>query len=367
MKITDVRLEGYIWPYEVPISNGKHTYTHSGRLFVFIDTDEGITGIGIVGSESSPQSANITKSILEYYKPRIIGQDPFNNERIWDTLWEPKLTGRRGLTTRVISGIDIALWDIKGKVASLPIYQLLGGYTDKIPVYIAGGYYEEGKGLKELQEETRISVATGTDAVKIKVGAVPINEDVERVKAVREAMGPNGKLMVDANCAYLFYEAIELAKKMEPYDVFWFEEPIAPDDYKGHQLISNATTIPIATGENEYTRYGFRDLIESRSASILQPDPIIMGGVTEFMKVAAQAQAHNLPIAPHGLQEINIHLLCAIPNGLILEYYRGTVDPLFDKIYKHTLEVVDGFVTPPSVPGFGIDPDLQLLEPYRVC
>ena len=126
------------------------------------------------------------------------------------------------------------------------------------------------------------------------------------------------------------------------------------------------TTIPIATGENEYTRYGFRDLIESRAASILQPDPIIMGGVTEFMKVAAQAQAHNLPIAPHGLQEINIHLLCAIPNGLILEYYRGTVDPLFDKIYKHTLEVVDGFVSPPNVPGFGIGPDLKVLEPYRI-
>ena len=361
MKITDVRLEGYSWPRAVPISNGKHTYTHSGRTFIFVETDEGITGIGLAGGDDA-----IAKAIVEHYKPQLIGQDPFNNERIWDMLWEPKLTGRRGLTTRVISGIDIALWDIKGKATNQPVYKLLGGYTDKIPVYIAGGYYEEGKGLKELQEETRTSVALGAEAVKMKVGAVPINEDVERVKAVREAMGPDHKLMVDANCAYLFYEAIELAKKMEPYDVFWFEEPIAPDDYKGHELISSATTIPIATGENEYTKYGFRDLIENRAAAILQPDAIIMGGVTEFMKVAAQAQAHNLPIAPHGPQEVHIQLLCAIPNGLILEYYRGSTDPLFDKVYKHTIQVEDGFVKPPELPGFGINPNMDVLTQYRV-
>ena len=166
--------------------------------------------------------------------------------------------------------------------------------------------------------------------------------------------------MVDANCAYRFYEAIEISKKMEPYDIFWFEEPIAPDDYKGHQLISQSTTIPIATGENEYTKYGFRDLIESRSAAILQPDALIMGGVTEFMKVSAQAQAHDLPIAPHGKQEVHIHLLCAIPNGLILEYYREETDPIFNQIYEFTLEVKNGYVSPPNLPGFGISPNMKM-------
>jgi len=153
---------------------------------------------------------------------------------------------------------------------------------------------------------------------------------------------------------------------MEPYDIFWFEEPIPPDDYKGHVLISQATSIPIATGENEYTKYGFRDLIESRAAAILQPDALIMGGVTEFMKVAAQAQAHNLPIAPHGRQEVHIHLLCAIPNGLILEYYRGETDPIFDKVFSYTLQVENGFVSPPDLPGFGMEPNLEFLEQYRV-
>ena len=153
---------------------------------------------------------------------------------------------------------------------------------------------------------------------------------------------------------------------MEPYDIFWFEEPIPPDDYKGHILISQSTSIPIATGENEYTKYGFRDLIENRAAAILQPDALIMGGPTEFMKVAAQAQAHNLPIAPHGRQEVHIHLLCAIPNGLILEYYRGETDPIFDKVYSYTLKVDNGFVSPPDLPGFGMEPDLEFLEQYRV-
>ena len=364
MKITDMRLENYRWPKQAAQSNGKHTYTHEGRNFVFIDTDEGITGVGQIGGTHTADSIN--KAIFDYYKEFVIGKDPFNNEQIWDELWEPKISGRRGMTTRVISGIDIALWDIKGKAANQPVYKLLGGYTNRVPVYIAGGYYEDGKGIKELQEEMIAAVNQGSNAVKMKVGAVPINEDIARVKAVREAIGPDIKLMVDANCAYRFYEAIEIAKKMEPYDIFWFEEPIAPDDYKGHQLISQATSVPIATGENEYTRYGFRDLIESRAAAILQPDALIMGGPTEFMKVSAQAQAHDLPIAPHGRQEVHIHLLCAIPNGLILEYYSAETDPIFDKVYEYKLEVDNGYVSPPELPGFGMEPNLEFLQQYRV-
>jgi D-arabinonate dehydratase len=172
--------------------------------------------------------------------------------------------------------------------------------------------------------------------------------------------------MVDANCAYRHYQAIEIARKMEPYDVFWFEEPVNPDDYKGHQLVSQSTIIPIATGENEYTRYGFRELIEGRCCDILQPDGLIMGGVTEFMKVAAMAQSHDLHVAPHGKQEIHVHLVCAIPNGLTVEYYRGSTDPMWDKTFLEPLEVKDGFVSPPDRPGFGIDLNDEALAPHRI-
>jgi L-alanine-DL-glutamate epimerase-like enolase superfamily enzyme len=271
------------------------------------------------------------------------------------------------MTTRAISAIDIALWDIRAKSANMPVYKLLGGFRDRVPTYIAGGYYEEGKGLPELAQEMRENVAMGARAIKMKVGAVSIREDVERVRTVRDAIGPDVKLMVDANCAYKSYEAIQLAKRIEEFDPFWFEEPIAVDDYEGHRRLAEATSIPIATGENEYTRYGFRDLIAHRAAAILNPDAIICGGITEFVKIAHLAQAYDVDIAPHGPQEVHVHLVAALSNGLILEFYRDTVDPMWGKVYHHTLRLNDdGTVSPPDVPGIGIDPNYEMLAPHRV-
>jgi D-arabinonate dehydratase len=202
----------------------------------------------------------------------------------------------------------------------------------------------------------------------MKIGGAPMHEDVARVKAVREAIGPDVKLLVDANCAYRAYEAIQLADRIEEFDIFWFEEPVAPDDYEGMRRLAEKTSIPIATGENEYTRYGFRDLIEHRSAAILNADAKVLGGVTEWMKVAALAQAHDLDVAPHGSQDIHIHLVSAISNGLILEYYRDSVDPMWAKMYRNLLRVnPDGTVSPPDVPGHGAEPNYQVLEPYRVA
>lgn len=363
MKITDVRMETYRWPRARPIRNGRYTYAEGGLNVIKAETDEGVTGIGLGGGVTEPE--NIVRSIMDYLKQVVVGQDPFDTERIWDDMWQPKLVGRRGITTRVISAVDIALWDIKGKMSNMPIYKLLGGFADRVPVYVAGGYYEEGKGLKELAVEMEDSVAMGANAVKMKIGGVPIPEDVERVRVVREAVGPEVKVMVDANCAYRYYDAINIAGKIEKYDVFWFEEPVNPDDYRGYQLVSQATFMPIATGENEYTRYGFRDLIEMRCAAILQPDALIMGGITEFMKVAALAQAHDLPISPHGNQDVHVHLVAAIPNGLMVEYYRDTIDPMWGKMFEDTLSVEDGYLRPSKLPGIGIELNYKALAPYR--
>ena len=361
MKITDITTEEYRWPRAKPITNGKHTYTHAGLALVKIETDEGITGIGLGGG------GEIGRATIAHLRQQLLGENPINVERLWHKLWVPKLIGRRGLTTRAISAIDIGLWDIRAKVAGLPLYQLLGGYRDRVPTYVAGGYYEEGKGLKELAEEMTVNVEMGARAVKMKVGAVPIRDDVARVKAVREAIGPDVLLLVDANCAYRHYEAIQLAKRIEEFDVFWFEEPIAPDDLDGHRKIVAATTIPIATGENEYTRYGFRDLITRGEVAILNADAKVLGGVTEFMKVVALAQAHDLDVAPHGSQDIHVHLVAAIANGLILEFYRDSVDPMWGKMYHQTLQLNDdGTVSPPAVPGIGVEPNYEVLEPYRI-
>ena len=364
MKITDVRMETYRWPRETPIVNGLYTYTHAYLNVVYVETDSDLTGIGLAGSasESAPQ---IGRAILESLKPLLIGRDPLDNERHWREMWRPKLVGRRGLTTRVIGGIDIALWDLKAKLAGLPLYKLLGGFTNRVDTYIAGGYYEEGKGLAELAKEMERNVELGARAVKMKVGAAPINEDVERVRVCREAVGPDVKLMADANNSYRHYEAIEFARKTEKYDLFWFEEPVEPDDYIGQREITRATSVPIAAGENEYTRYGFRDLIDHRAVDILQPDALVLGGVTEFMKVAALAQAHDLDIAPHGSQYVHIHLAAAIPNALILEYYRDTFDPMHGRIFKYQLDIEDGYVYAPDRPGLGLELNHETLDPYR--
>ena len=361
MKIRAVEVERYRWARSVPITDGNATYTHVNLTFVKVHTDQGLTGIGLGAGGA------IEQATVEQLAPLLIGEDPIDVERLWPKMWVPKLIGRRGLTTRAIGSIDMALWDIRGKVSGLPLYKLLGGYRDRVPTYVAGGYYEPGKGLKELAAEMEDSVRMGARAVKMKVGAAPFAEDVERVRVTRDAIGPDVTLMVDANCAYKAYEAIRLARRIEPYDIFWFEEPVMPDDYDGHRRVAQATSIPVATGENEYTRYGFRDLIRNECAAILNPDVKVVGGVTEFMKVVALAQAADLHIAPHGSQDIHIHLTAAVANGLILEFYRDTIDPMWGRVYHNTLVLNDdGTVSPPNVPGIGLDPNYEALAPHRV-
>lgn len=361
MQITDIRVEQYRWPRHRPISNGLHTNTHASLGMVRIETDEGITGLGLgaVGP--------IIQSTIEHLAPQLIGEDPLDIERLWESMWQVELIGRRGFTTRAISAIDIGLWDIRGKVARLPLYKLLGGYRNRVPTYIAGGYYEDGKGLNELAQEMETNVINGAKAVKMKVGGVSIQEDVERVRTVRDTVGPNVKLMLDANCSYRYYEAIQLAKQVEEFQPYWFEEPIAPDDYDGFRKIAESTSIPLAAGENEYTRYGFRDLINTRGVAILNPDAKIVGGVTEYMKVVALAQAHDLDIAPHGSQDIHVHLVAAVSNGLILEYYGESIDPKANLVYNNPLLLNDdGTVSPPDEPGHGVQPNYDFLNDHRV-
>ena len=367
MKIIDLVAECYAWPRPKPISNGKYTYTDVVLNFIKIRTDEGVTGLGF-GGGAVGRPGQVTAALVDHFRSALVGEDPFNYRRIWESMWLPKIVGRRGMATHVISSIDIALWDLMGKALGKSVHKLLGGFTDRIPTYIAGGYYEEGKGLKQLAQEMEENLRLGARAVKMKIGGASIAEDVERVRVVRDAIGPETKLLVDANNAYVAYEAIKVARKIEAYDVFWFEEPVAPDDYHGHAQVARSTIIPVATGENEYTRYGFRDLIEHESASIFNADAQILGGVTEFMNVAALAASHDLRIAPHGAQEVHVHLVSAIPNGLILEFYRETVDPLRGKIFLQAMSLdKDGYVQVPQVPGLGIEPDYEVLKPYRVA
>ncbi|MFE4709936.1 mandelate racemase/muconate lactonizing enzyme family protein [Paenibacillus sp. NPDC056722] len=361
MKITRVTANYYSWPRTRAISNGSHTWSDVVRCVLKIETDEGITGYGI-GSASDGE-----RQLREAFAVRLIGMDPLMTERIWSTLWDSKLYGRRGHETAALSSIDMALWDIKSKYAGLPLHRLLGGYTDKMPVYIAGGYYMDGEGITELQREMLSYVELGARAVKMKIGRLTIREDVQRVRAVREAIGPDVTLMVDANASYRYFEAIQMAKRLEEFDLFWLEEPVAPDDYAGYEKIAAHTSITLAAGEQEYTKYGFRDLIETGAVGILQPDARWMGGVTEFRKVAAMAEASGLAISAHGDHQINLPLMASIPCGIWMEYYPAVFDPMLASFYTEGAVLnADGCLQVPEVVGNGCTPDETRLAPYRL-
>jgi L-alanine-DL-glutamate epimerase-like enolase superfamily enzyme len=361
MKITDVVLETFSWPLLRPISNSAITLARGGMTLVKIETDAGVTGIG------NGYAKPVIRTAIDQFRPLLIGEDPLDVERLWQKMYAPKAVGRRGLTTQAISAIDIALWDLRGKVAGMPAYKLLGGFRNRVPVYIAGGYYAAGKSARELQLEMESYVARGARAVKMKIAGLPIAEDVARVRSVREAIGGDVKLMVDANCGYRAFEAIQFAKRIEELDIFWFEEPVGADDYDGMRRVAEMSPIPVAAGENEYTKYGFRDLIACKGVSIVTPDAKICGGITEFMKIAALTQAHDLAISPHGSQEVHTHLAAAIPNALLVEYLPQEFDAMWGKRYEHTIVLNDdGTVSPPDLPGFGAEPCYRHLEQYRV-
>ncbi|MBI1696287.1 mandelate racemase, partial [Lactobacillus crispatus] len=359
MKITNVHSEIYKWPKAKPIANGKFIYKENSLNLIVIETDEGITGYGC--------SWELDDKFVNSMGKKIIGEDPLNNERIWSKIYVPKFIGRRGDSLKNVSAIDIALWDIKAKVAKLPLYQLLGGYCDRIPFYTAGGYYAEGKGIVELQKEMEQYVEWGAKAVKMKVGALSLKEDAKRVKAVREAIGDDVKLMVDANSSYRFFEAIEFSKMIEEYHPYWFEEPVSADDYDGYRKVAEKSLVPLAGGENEMTRFGFRDLINTQSISILNPDATCLGGITEFIKVAGMADANGLDMSPHGQQQVHVHLDCALPNVTLAEFYPPQYDAKIYEAFKDPIQMnSDGTISPSKEPGVGLDINHEVLDQYRI-
>lgn len=358
MKITSVGSQRYQWKKEKPIQNGTHTFVYNKLNLAVIETDEGITGYGI----------SYDVSLVPRLAEKLIGCDPVNVEALWERLWDTKFLGRRGLTTRCISALDMALWDIRSKVSGIPLYQLLGGYRTEIPCYIAGGYYAPDKSILDLQHEMEQYVSWGVRSVKMKIGALSMKEDLARVKAVREAIGEDINLMLDANCAYRAYEALEFSRMAEEYHPYWFEEPVMSDDYEGMAEFAHKSRIPLAAGENEFTLYGFRDLIDRAHPAILNPDAGSLGGITPFVKIAAYAQAHNIALSPHGQQQIHGILCCAVPGVVMAEYYPKQYDANIHRAFRNPLlfDEKTGCIQAPRTLGTGLDIDSEFLKPYRI-
>jgi D-arabinonate dehydratase len=333
--------------------------------FTEILTDEGITGI-------TPY--RISPEMLALLKPAVVGEDPLNIQRIWDQMyWRCFNVGRKGLPIIAMSHIDIGLWDIIGKKLKTPVYKLLGGFRDRVPGYGSGGGISLSQ--KELVAEQMSWVEEGFKAVKMKLGRRDPREDIERVKAVRAAIGPDIDLMVDANNGWSVNNATRMAKRLERFDVRWLEEPVVAEDYAGYAQVKASTEIPIAGGESEYTKYGFKELFHRDCIDVCQADVGKVGGITEYMKIAAMAEAYNLPMCPHGRGIVSAHCVAATPNGMIVEFfnanrYTNTTIRTFQeetgrRFMPHSIRPVKGWIDLPTVPGLGFDPDLEAVEAYR--
>ena len=343
-------------------------------------TDEGIQGVGEAFYFGGP--SKIAASLIEdALGPLIVGRDPLDSGVIWDYLYNwTRDQGMKGVPISAMSAVDIALWDIKGKALGVPVHKLLGGaYRDRARAYATGLYEPQNvpRVVDALVEEAIGYRDAGFLGMKLKVG-YGIARDLELIEAVRTAIGDDVYLMVDANHAYNAPEAIQLAWRMEPFDIFWFEEPVPPEDLDGYVEIKRQSRILIAGGECEYTRYGFRELINRRAVDILQPDLCATGGFSEMMKIIALASAANLPVMPHvwgtcvGLAA-SLQLFAALPHfperrfptEPFFEYDRSP-HPLRDGVTHESFEMVDGYVSIPTRPGLGVSLDMDFIDRYRI-
>jgi D-arabinonate dehydratase len=250
----------------------------------------------------------------------------------------------------------------------MPLYKLLGGHADAVPAYASGGYYREGKGLEGLREEMKTYVDRGHDVVKMKVGRKPLEEEVERVRVAREAIGPDRTLLMDANGTWKNkQEAVRACRKFAEYDPYFIEEPVMPDSLDLYHEVNEALDYAVAGGELEFSRYGFADLLREDAVEIVQPDVSVVGGVTEWMRVANMAACHDIPVAPHYNWDLHIQLLAAIENGLWIEYfYRDSDVKAFDDVLEHPVEPEDGMIQLPQRPGHGVELDRDALDEFRM-
>ena len=359
--IQRVETKHYHLPLTHPMTDASHgIMTHFEVVLVKLETDCGLTGYGYTYTIGCGGAA--IRSLIELnLESALLGADANCIEQLWDRMWwRMHYIGRGGLVAFAMSAVDIALWDLRGKRLGLPLWKLLGGYSREVRAY-AGGIDLQLE-PDELVEQTRCNLQKGFRAIKIKVGRARLSEDVERVRAVRQCIGPDMPLMVDANMRYSIEQAISAARKFRDFDVYWFEEPTIPDDYKGMARIATEGGLPIAAGENLHTVYEFRHSIEDAMIAFPEPDVSNIGGITNWMRVANLAYAHNLPVTSHGVHELHLHLLAAIPNASFLEVHSFGLE----RFMMNPPTLRDGIMEASDAPGHGVQFDWDSLHEYDV-
>lgn len=324
----------------------------TGGLALRLKTDAGITGWATSSFGMIAGAPDVLQRILqEEIAPVLVGQDPAYPKRLRSDMWKAlEYAGIPGMAQIAMSAADVAIWDILGKAVKMPVYKMLGAYTDRIPVYsMCGWYYPEDNDLSRFKAAVTAAFEEGYSGAKIKVGRYTLDDDVRRIKTAMDIAGKDKRIMVDANQKFDVKEAINRGKVYQELNCFWFEEPIAPYDHAGYGQVAQALDIRIACGENEYTRYAFADLIAHHGVDVVQPDGRRAGGVSEFIEIGAIADAAKLPVASHGGGPEDLQTLLAMPNVIYMESgsFKGPSSTL------EQLHMVDSQVLAPEGPGMG--------------
>ena len=362
MKITNLQ----VYILRAPDTGRPHWVSHfivpkANEILVRLQTDEGIEGIGLATSYTPIEAA--IHAFRSGIGELVIGADPLAPEQVYQKLfaltWQ-RLAHEKGWSreaiVRISAAVDIACWDIMGKVAGLPLYRLFGGFRSEVPAYVTCAYYRDGKDLVELRDEMQMLKAQGHTGFKAKAGGVPLAEDMERLALVREVIGDEADLMVDVNRGWNLATAIEGARLLEPLRPRWLEEPVRwADDRRELKLLAQRTNIPLSAGESELTSYGCRALLEEGAIEILQFDCTMMGGFTEGRKLAALCEFNNVQVAPHHDCFIHAHIVAASPAGCIVESFTDPErDPLQAELFEDPPRIANGRLTLKESPGLGL-------------
>ncbi len=357
MKIERVKTAYYRLPLE-PMGDAGHGAIDTEELITLELHAEGLTGRGY--SYTIGRGGRAVLSLIDQdIAPMILGQDATDIRALWDLMWRRLLyVGRGGLASFAIAAVDVALWDLRGVREGEPLYALLGAEAREIPAYGSG--VDLPKTLDGLLVQTEGFMERDLPGVKVKIGRNEPREDEQRVEAVRNLVGDDIDLMVDANMAWEAGEALERGRRLERFGLYWYEEPTIPEDVAGHARISLALDVPVAVGESLHSPHEFRRYVDEEAASVLQIDPITNGGITASLAALKMANDAGLSTSSHYTDELSAHLLCASANPLYLEKHAFALDPYLEEPQV----ITDGRVRPTETPGTGLRFDAEALAPY---
>jgi L-alanine-DL-glutamate epimerase-like enolase superfamily enzyme len=360
MSLAAVEAGHYRIPLPTVLSDATHGDIDGFELVtVRLRASDGAEGLGYtytVGAGGAAIRALIERDLA----PALTGEDPERIEHLWTRMWwRLHYVGRGGPASFAISAVDVALWDLRARRLGRPLWRLLGGSDPRVRAY-AGGIDLQFP-LDRLQRQTEENLARGFRAIKMKVGRPHLAEDVARVRALRAQLGPELPLMVDANMRWTADEAIRASRAFAEHDVYWLEEPTIPDDVAGHVRVLREGALPVAAGENLHTLHEFARLIDAGGVSFPEPDVSNCGGITVWLKAAHLAEAHNLPVTSHGVHDLHVHLLAAVPNASFLEAHGFGLE----RFLTEPLRIQDGIARAPERPGHGVAFDWDALARLR--